>query len=404
MRILWVKVGGLWPLTTGGRLRSFHLISQLSRRHCVSVLTTHGLDDDPAGLAAQLTGCESVTSVPYDLPHHDTARFAWSLVRSWASPMPVDVWKCRVAALEAQVRQRLASGDVDVCVADFLAAAPNVPFDHTRVPIVLFAHNVEHQIWKRLSEHARTPWRRGLLEIEWRKMRRYEGRVCRQAALTLAVSDHDRALLASCAPGASVAPIPTGVDTEFFQPDPSRECPQHLVFTGAMDWYPNEDGMLHFLDAVLPRIRHAVADVSVTVVGRRPSRRLAAAAQAAGARVTGTVDDVRPHVQQGAVSIVPLRIGGGTRLKIFEAMAMGRAVVSTTVGAEGLPVEPGRHFLQADEPAAFADAVVSLLADDRRRGDLGRAGRALVDEHYSWQQVARTFERRLSEAMVAHAS
>jgi glycosyltransferase involved in cell wall biosynthesis len=139
-------------------------------------------------------------------------------------------------------------------------------------------------------------------------------------------------------------------------------------------------------------------------VGRAPSARLSAAAAAAGAAVTGTVPDVRPHVLEGAISIVPLRIGGGTRLKIFEALAMGRAVVSTTVGAEGLPLDPGRHYLRADDPDAFAGAVIGLLHDDHRRAALGRAGRALVDAHYSWAQVARVFERRLLEAMVTHAN
>ena len=399
MRILWVKVGGLWPPTTGGRLRSFHLISELSRRHQVSVLTTHGRDDDPEGLARQLPGCETVKSVPYQLPRHDSVRFKLSLVRSWTSALPVDVWKCRVHALQAHVRRALASGDVDVCVADFLAAAPNVPLRNSRVPIVLFAHNVEHQIWKRMSDHERSPWRRALLEVEWRKMRRYERRVCQQAALTLAVSDHDCALLADNAPGAAIAPIPTGVDTVFFQPDPAREVPGRVVFTGAMDWYPNEDGMLHFVDAVWPAVCQAVPHASLTIIGRNPSAQMRSAAQRAGATLTGTVDDVRPHVLEGAVSIVPLRIGGGTRLKIFEALAMGKAVVSTTIGAEGLPLTPDRHYGRADAPGAFAGAIAALLTDDRRRLAMGEAGRTLVERHYSWPQVASTFEQRLSEAV-----
>ena len=402
MRILWVKVGGLWPLTTGGRLRSYHLVSQLARRHQVRLITTHGPEDDPDGLRSSLSHCQDVQSIPFQLPRQNTARFALALMRSWSSRLPVDMWKARVAALQAHVHGVLERGEVDVCVADFLAAASNVPARH-RVPIVLFAHNVEHQIWKRLSAHAGTPWKRALLEVEWRKMRHYEARACSQAALTLAVSDIDRDLLHSTAPGARVRSIPTGVDTEFFRPDEARERPHHLVFTGAMDWYPNEDGILHFLADVLPAVRAAVPDVTLTLVGRNPTPRLQAAAAAAGARVTGTVDDVRPHVLEGAVSIVPLRIGGGTRLKIFEALAMGKAVVSTTVGAEGLPLEPRRHFLQADDPAAFAEAIVGLLRCGQRRRALGRAGRALVEEHYSWTQVSKTFEQRLSEAMVTHA-
>src|SRR6185503_7113005 len=143
------------------------------------------------------------------------------------------------------------------------------------------------------------------------------------------------------------------------------------VFTGSMDWYPNEDGILYFADTILPLIRRECPDAQVTVVGRDPSARLRAAASGRGVRLTGTVEDVRPYMSDAAVYVVPLRVGGGTRLKIFEALAMGKPVVSTTVGAEGLPLVPGKHYLRADEPADFARAVVALLRDPARRRRLG---------------------------------
>jgi len=164
-----------------------------------------------------------------------------------------------------------------------------------------------------------------------------------------------------------------------------------------MDWYANEDGIVHFLDAILPAIRGEIPETGLTIVGRNPTPRLRQAAARAGASVTGTVDDVRPFISEAAVYIVPLRIGGGTRLKIFEALAMGKAVVSTRVGAEGLPLAPGVHFLGADDPAEFARAVVSLLRDPGRRKALGLAGRRLVEERFSWPQVAREFEARCAE-------
>ncbi|MBI3621542.1 MAG: glycosyltransferase, partial [Nitrospirae bacterium] len=194
-----------------------------------------------------------------------------------------------------------------------------------------------------------------------------------------------------------ICAIPTGVDTAYFTPNGSREAPGRLVFTGSMDWYPNEDAMLYFMGAILPRIRQDVPDVSLTVVGRNPSARLAEAASTIGVQVTGTVDDIRPHVDEAAVYVVPLRVGGGTRLKIFEALAMGKAVVSTTVGAEGLPLIPGEHFLRADDPADFARAVVALLRDPNRRQALGMAGRRLVEERYAWPRVAAEFESRCAE-------
>jgi glycosyltransferase involved in cell wall biosynthesis len=401
-RVLWIKVGGLWPLNTGGRLRSFHIVSELSRTHRVSLLTTHGNGDDPEGLVAGLPDCERITSFPHEIPKHGSVRFAAAVMGSWLSREPVDLWKCRVPALRREARRLIAAGTVDLCIADFLTAAPNAPLS-SGVPIVLFAHNVEHVIWKRLSTVEIRPWRRLALEVEWRKMRRSEARACAQVSLTVAVSEVDRTLLTGNAPGAHVRAIPTGVDTVYFAPNGGRETPAHLVFTGSMDWYPNEDAMLYFIDAVLPRIRRTVPDAILTVVGRRPSSRLRSIAADAGVRVTGTVDDVRPYMSEAAVYVVPLRVGGGTRLKIFEALAMGKAVVSTGVGAEGLPLVPGKHFVQADDPSAFASAVVSLLADANRRGALGSDGRRLVEERYSWPQVAREFSAICEEVVAHHA-
>lgn len=401
MRILWVKIGGLWPLNMGGRLRSFHAIVELAKRHRVTVLTTHGPADDPEGLKANLEGCERIVSIPYSIPKAGTRRFAAALVRSWLSPYPVDLWKCRVPALRKEVAETLAAG-VDVCVADFLVAAANVPAGAS-APTLLFEHNVEYMIWKRLHDVETTRWRRALLAAEWRRMRRYEARACRRARLTVAVSEADRTLLAANAPGADIRAIPTGVDAAYFHPNGASEKPARLVFTGSMDWYPNEDAILHFMDAILPRLRRRVPGLTISVVGRNPSDRLKALGAAKGVQITGTVDDVRPYVAEAAVYVVPLRIGGGTRLKIFEALAMGKAVVSTSVGAEGLPLTPGQHFLQADSPEDFATAVLGLLEDVPRRRAIGEAGRRLVEARYSWKQIGREFERLCEEVASSHA-
>jgi len=397
MRLIWVKVGGLWPVNTGGRIRSFHMLRELSRRHEATLVTTHAPSDDPHALTAALPCCE-VVSVPWAPAKRGSARFALALARSWLSPLPVDLYKSRVPALGREVERRLAGRGVDLVIADFLLAAPNVARAAAR-PTVLFAHNVEHVIWQRMREVERRAWRRALLALESRKMRRYEARACARAQLTIAVSDADRRLLAAAAPDARVRAVPTGVDVDYFAPDGLPEIPGRLVFTGSMDWYPNEDGIAHFIEAVLPRVRREVPDATLTVVGRNPSAHLREIAAAAGVHVTGLVDDVRPHMAEAAVYVVPLRIGGGTRLKIFEALSMAKAVVSTAVGAEGLPLAPGRHFLQADDPAAFAAAVTSLLRDADRRRAIGAAGRRLVEERYSWSRVVDEFENQCGEVL-----
>jgi protein-tyrosine-phosphatase/glycosyltransferase involved in cell wall biosynthesis len=399
MRILWIKVGGLWPPDAGGRLRSFHILSELSRRHQVTLLTTHGAGDDPEGLRARLDGA-TVISVPWTIPKLGSAAFARALARSWLTRQPVDLLKFKVPALRAELRRHADEGADDLWVVDFLSATASLPRGATP-PTLLFAHNVEHVIWRRLAAVEGRPLRRLALEVEWRKMRRAEARACARASMTVAVSDADAAHLSRLAPGARVTSIPTGVDTASFTPSAPRPERPEIVFVGSMDWHPNEDAVEHFLDAILPSVRRAIPSATFAVVGRNPGARLRARAGEDGVRVTGTIPDVRAYLAEAAVCVVPLRVGGGTRLKIFEALAMGKAVVSTTVGAEGLPLVDGVHYLRADQPDAFARAVVALLRDPERRAALGRAGRALVEAGHGWSKVADEFERRGRETVRA---
>src|SRR5215468_2892028 len=281
MRILWVKVGGLWPADRGGRLRSLHTIKELARRHSLTVATTHADAHGQVGLHGALADCQRVVSLPHRLPKQGSPGFAMALARSWMSPLPVDLWKARVPLLRRLAHGLVASGQVDCCVADFLAAVPNVPASGS-VPGILFEHNVEHVIWQRLARTERRPWRRLLLELEWRKMRRFEARACSEATLTLGVSEADVALLAGLAPMARIAALPTGVDAAYFAPGAAPPAPDSLVFAGSMDWYPNEDAIVHFIEDVLPAIRRERPGISLTVVGRNPSARLRAAAAGAG--------------------------------------------------------------------------------------------------------------------------
>jgi glycosyltransferase involved in cell wall biosynthesis len=391
-------MGGLWPSTTGGRVRSLQTISALAERHQVTVLTTHGPADDPAGLQRRLSQCKQVISVPYAAPKRGSAGFAAALAQSWLSPDPVELWKWRVPAVREQVRSILNTGNIDLCVADFLLAAGNVPLGGP-VPVVLFEHNVEYLIWQRLSELEKNPVRRALFDIEWRKLRAREAEACRRSDLTVAVSEDDRRRLAALAPGSRTSAIPTGVDTSYFVQNGHKQMPAQLVFGGSMDWHPNEDAVFYFAESILPRIRAEVPNASLTVVGRNPSARLRELGDRCGLFVTGTVDDVRPFIGEAAVYVVPLRAGGGTRLKIFEALAMSKAVVSTTVGAEGLGLESGRHFIAADDPRQFADEVIALLRNPEQRRRLGQAGRHLVEQYYSWPMVAREFERQCEEVL-----
>jgi glycosyltransferase involved in cell wall biosynthesis len=268
-------------------------------------------------------------------------------------------------------------------------------------PSVLFTHNVESEIWRRHYETAANPLKKALLRQQWQRMLRFEREALARFDVVLAVSEADGETFERLYPGTLRRPVhivKTGVDTAYFTPMPGRERRAHLVFTGSMDWLPNEDGMRTFVRDILPRIRAAEPEVTLSIIGRAPTPAVRRLAEQAGIDVTGRVDDVRPHVAAGSVYVVPLRIGGGTRLKIFEAMAMGKAVVSTTIGAEGLPVTDGTDIVIADDPARFADAVVALIRDAAARRRIEQAARRLVVEHYDWSTVAHDFETALSTA------
>jgi len=263
---------------------------------------------------------------------------------------------------------------------------------------VLFTHNVESEIWRRHRDTRTRVIPRALMASQYRKMLRFERNALTRFDGVLAVSDADAAAFARLYPGAIRQPVhvvPTGVDVEYFSASPSAAASKTVVFTGSMDWLPNEDAMLFFCREILPLVRSEEPDTRLVIVGRAPTPAVQALAREHVVEVTGRVDDVRPYMDAAAVYVVPLRIGGGTRLKIFEAMAMGKAVVSTSVGAEGLPVVHGDHLVLADEPRAFARSVVRLLRDVDRRRQLEHAARTLVVEHYDWSVVAASLEEAL---------
>jgi glycosyltransferase involved in cell wall biosynthesis len=269
-------------------------------------------------------------------------------------------------------------------------------------PSVVFTHNVEAEIWRRHYERQTNPVSRVLFRQQWQRMLRFEADTLRRFDVVLAVSDTDRETFQRLYPDALRAPVftvATGVDTTFFEPRGEAPVqPGRLVFTGSMDWIPNEDAMKHFCQDILPLVRAQEPGATLSIVGRAPTPAVQRLAEIPGVEVTGRVDDVRDYIAQAAVYIVPIRIGGGTRLKIFEAMGMARAIVSTTVGAEGLPVTDGADVVIADDADAFARAIVTLLRDPARRVQLERAARDLVVTHYDWSAVAGQLEEALVKA------
>jgi sugar transferase (PEP-CTERM/EpsH1 system associated) len=404
MRILWLKSDLLLPLDKGGKLRTWHLMRHLARRHDITYLAFA----EPDRTAADVLGMYEVASRVETVPRTESEKRSWRFYADaathLASPLPYAVGKYHSRAYARRVRELLAEQPFDLIVCDFLFPAVNLP-RRLPCPAVIFTHNVESEIWRRHAETKTNLVARTLYGIQHRRMLEYEGRALARFDGVLAVSDADRNTFRRLYPDSirrQVHVVPTGVDTGFFEPSTADEAEQDrsLVFTGSMDWLPNEDAMLFFCRDVLPLIRAQEPDVTLAIVGRAPTPAVVRLGEQPGITVTGRVDDVRPFVRKAGVYVVPLRIGGGTRLKIFEAMALGKAVVSTGVGAEGLPVTNGQHLLLADEPRTFARSVVRLLRDAGRRRELGATARELVVTQYDWSAVA----GQLEEALIRFAS
>jgi sugar transferase (PEP-CTERM/EpsH1 system associated) len=404
MRILWLKSDLLLPLDKGGRLRTWHLLRHLARRHEITYVGFSHPHASPADVARMGEVAARVETVPRPEPAKRSWRFYADVARHLADPLPYAVAKYRSRTFAQRVRALLADGRFDLLVSDFLFPVVNLPRS-LPCPSVIFTHNVESEIWRRHAETNRGA-SRPLYWLQYRRMLKYEAQTLARFDGVLAVSDADRDTFTRLYPGAVRSPIhvvATGVDTDYFTPcegASAKPCPapsRSIVFTGSMDWLPNEDAMLFFCRDVLPLIRAEEPDVTLSIVGRAPTPAIVRLGAQHGITVTGRVDDVRPYVRDAAVYVVPLRVGGGTRLKIFEAMAMAKAVVSTGIGAEGLPVTNGEHLLLADEPRTFARAVVRLFRDLDRRRQLEAAARALVIARYDWSAVAGGLEDALIE-------
>jgi len=322
-------------------------------------------------------------------------RFLYELgINLLFSKHPYVLTRYRSATLREKIAELDRSGRFDLIVSDFLTPAINFPGLRFRTPTVLFQHNIESQIWRRLAREKTNPVARAYFSGQFGRMRRAERELSAGFDGVITVSPEDSSFSRNHYGLTNVlGAVPTGVDTDYFRP-PASPRPEAgpIAFLGSMDWMPNVECVQHFARDILPRIRERHPNRRFRIIGRAPSpavRRLAA--EDPSIEVTGTVDDVRTHLDESSLLVVPLRSGGGTRIKIFEAMAQGLPVVSTTIGAEGLPVEHGRDILIADTPEAFSDAVVRLLdSPELARGLSENARRRLVNDH-SWRSVAAKF-------------
>ena len=394
LRVLVLDEEFPYPPNSGKRIRTWNLLRRLAGAHelrmvCFGELTQVQRD---AATSAGIT----VRTLPALAPDRGLALIS-RLVRNLFSALPYSAQKHMRSDFKRAVADEVASFSPQLIHCEWGPyAAYREP--HADIPAVIVAHNVESMIWVRRAAVAGDPLRRWFFGLQAKRMDAFERAQMPRASQLIAVSGADAQIFRSW--GACCVTVDNGVDLDFYAPDPTAEMPDRILFLASLDWFPNIDALNYFADAMLPVIRRTRAQATLRIVGRRLSAADAARfAKIPGIEVVGEVDDVRDELRSASVVVVPLRIGGGSRLKILEALAAGKAVVSSTVGAEGLAVEDGAHLRIADDPGRFAHVVCELLDDPRQRQALGRVGRALVEARYGWDALAKDMESAWQSAV-----
>lgn len=326
--------------------------------------------------------------------------FYFSLFKNLFSRYPYVISKYYTDSMKDTVSIALKQNCYDAIICDFLFSSIFLP-EECWDKSILFQHNIESTIWMRHYKTKSTMVKKGYLYFQWLKLFKYEKRVCPKFKACIAVSHEDQEILKHFGVRHTRF-IHTGVDTTFFSPVEIEERPYNMVFTGSMDWLPNEDAIVNFVKFTYPKIKKIIPQATLTIVGRHPTKRVRVLEQKdTSIEVTGTVDDVRPYIARALVFIVPIRIGSGTRLKIFEAMSMHKAVVSTSVGTEGLPVHNGENIIIADSDNCFAERTIELLKNSEKRYEIGAAARKLMVKEFDWAVVAREFEQICQEFAIS---
>jgi len=385
-----------WPLDTGKKLRTYNLLQRLQKDHTITYLCF--------GASGEvLPGCPNVTLMvrPCSMPRQQGLRFYWSLLANLFSPKPYIVARHYSPTIANAALSEIASGRYDLVHCEWTPYAENILGLFGRLPTVLSAHNVEAQIWERYFKTETNPFKKAYIYFQWQKLLHYEATVPQGFSTVATVSEPDRKAFLEQYGYQRVTVVPNGVDEQYFAPMQAEIQPGSMVFTGSMDWRPNQDGVRFFIKKIFPLIKVRVPAATFTVVGRNPPPWLVALAKhTEGVSITGTVDDVRPYIAHSALYVVPLRVGGGSRLKILEAMAMAKVVLSTTVGAEGLDVVEGKQILLRDTPQEIALAACEVLEDSERFAGYRDAGRSLILESYTWDAIAKVMDQVWRRASV----
>ncbi len=400
-RLAFVSPLFLFPNDAGGKIRTTNILRGMMGGAFDITLISPASDaqrdrwlDEVDGICDRFVAWEPTRPSPQ-----------WKRAFGLVDALPVNVLADRSPAALQVVHRTLASQAFDLVVFDFVHSAVLKP-ERLESRSLCFTHNVEAEIFARHATQAASLPMRMMWRSQHRKMERFEGDALRGFTSVVAVSERDARFFREHYGVARTEVIPTGVDLDFFafreRASDAARTPT-VVFTGVMDWMANADGVQWFLADVWPRVRTAVPGARFLIVGRNPSTALVESVRGmSDVTVTGFVDDVRPYTYDADVCVIPLRVGGGTRIKAFEAMAMGCPVVSTTIGVEGLDVVADTHYVLADESVQMADAIVRLLREPVKRASLARQARTLVETQFGHAVAARAFEDACRRALASY--
>ncbi|MHC4548641.1 MAG: glycosyltransferase family 4 protein [Planctomycetota bacterium] len=378
----------LFPPASGGRIRTSQILRGMKGGAFEITLCSPAPKDAEQRHRAELAQvCDRFVGWPE--PRRGRL-FKIARLRHLLSPLPIPAETDRTRAGSRVVARELAARP-DVVVFDFLHSVVVAP-KRVDIPAVMFTHNVEAEIFRRHRDVASNPVARWVWQDQLAKMARLEREALARFDTVVAVSERDAGYFRERCGIEDVAVIPTGVDLDYFAYQPPGDADK-VIFTGSMDWMANIDAMEYLLAEIWPEVVARRPTARMVVIGRSPPAHLVRQGGRAGWELTGFVDDVRDAMAGASAYVIPLRVGGGTRIKAYEAMAHGCPIVSTSVGVEGLPLEPDRHYLLADDAGAFASAIVRLLEDRELRARLSRAARAHVEAHFSCERVAAAFEK-----------
>jgi polysaccharide biosynthesis protein PslH len=382
-----------YPANSGKRLRTLHLMLQVAKRHRITYVGRCASDSNEARVAPAFLREHNIEPilVPHPVPPKAGAAFYVRLFTNLFSRWPYSVTSHHSEPMRRAVAEIASKERVDVWQVEW---APYLATIDAALPgpRVVMAHNVDTLIWQRYYENEPNLAKRAFLKTQWKKFSRFENEAFREATRVVAVSEEDARLIREEFGQPHVDVVDNGIDRAFFEGVKGQRDPSRILFLGALDWRPNVDAVGLLLDKIFPRVRAVEASAKLLIVGRHPSAGLVERTkQTPGVELHADVADVRPYLGESGVMAVPLRIGGGSRLKILEALACGLLVVSTQVGAEGLLLKPNEDYVQAEEDA-MADALVRAIRNPGMMQSMADHGRRLVLDTYDWSVLAKKLE------------